>query len=141
MTSKEYLQQAYLLDTRINANVNEISSLRQLARKVSSLNAGERVQTSKSCEAPFVKCIEKIIALEEEVNRQIDLLVALKKQIKAVIEAVPDNNERMVLWCRYLQSMTWEQIGEELHAGRTTVKRWHSSALSHVILPKNYIII
>ncbi len=141
MTAKEYLQQAYRLDSLIDAGVREISSLRHLAQNVTSLKSGERVQTSTTSEAPFVRYIEAIAAQEDEVNRQIDLLVALKKQIKTVIKALPDRNEQLVLWYRYTQNMTWEQIGEELHANRTTVYRWHNTALDHIVLPKNPIII
>ena len=36
-------------------------------------------------------------------------------------------------------NLTWEQIGDELHADRTTVYRWHNSAVNHVKLPENPI--
>ena len=58
-----------------------------------------------------------------------------------VIEAVSDPNERMVLRYRYIHNMTWERIGDELHAGETSIRRWHASALAHVVLPENPIII
>ena len=32
--------------------------------------------------------------------------------------------------------MTWEAIGETLHADRTTVWRWHGRALQDVKMPK-----
>jgi len=37
--------------------------------------------------------------------------------------------------------MTWEQIGDELHADRTTVFRWHNAALKHITLPEEPITI
>ena len=52
---------------------------------------------------------------------------------------VPDTDERMVLRYRYIHNMTWEQIGSELNADKSTVRRWHGNALAHVVLPDNPI--
>ena len=139
MTAKEYLSQAYRLDQRIRSNLEEVASLRETASSISSPNWGERVEASRSIEPPFVRCILKISELEEIINREIETLVALKKQIRTVIEAVPDTDEQMVLRYRYIHNCTWEQIGTELNADRTTVYRWHNSAVGHVVLPENPI--
>lgn len=76
-----------------------------------------------------------------KINGEIDRLVDLKAQIRGVIEAVTDPNERMVLRYRYIHNMTWEQIGDELHADARTIRRWHARALSGLTLPENPIII
>jgi len=136
MTSKEYLRQAYRLDHRINSDIEEVKRLREMAASVSTPGLGERVQTSYSGDAPFVRSVEKILLLEEKINREIDMLVELKSQLREVIAAVPDPNERMVLRYRYIQDLTWEEIGNELRADRTTVYRWHNMALRHVVLPE-----
>ena len=65
--------------------------------------------------------------------------VAIAEQIREVIDEVTDTDERMVLRYRYIHNLTWEQIGDELHADRTTVYRWHNSAVNHVKLPENPI--
>lgn len=75
--------------------------------------------------------------LEEKINKEIDLLVELKKEIRGVISTVEDTDERLVLKYRYIHNYTWEQIGNELHADSRTVRRWHGSALQHVRLPEN----
>ena len=59
--------------------------------------------------------------------------------MRDVIAAVSDTDERMVLRYRYIHNLTWEQIGDELNADRTTVYRWHNLALRHVILPEKPI--
>lgn len=54
MTTKEYLQQAYRLDKRINSHIREKEELMQMATSVSSPQWKEDVvQTSKSGDAPF----------------------------------------------------------------------------------------
>jgi len=99
----------------------------------------ERVQTSRNTDAPFVRSLMKIMELEDKINAEIDNLVELKKQIRSVIDEVANTDERMVLRYRYIHNLTWEQIGDELHADRTTVYRWHNSAINHVTMPENPI--
>ena len=141
MTAKEYLQQAYRLDQKISSDLEEVASLREMAISVSSPQLAERVQTSGNTDASFVRALEKIMNLEERINKEIDLLMELKKEIRIVITTVEDTDERMVLKYRYVHNYTWEQIGNELHADARTVRRWHGKALQHVILPDNSITI
>ena len=141
MTAKEYLRQAYRLDQKINSDLEEVAALREMASSVSSPQLSERVQTSRKGDAPFVRCLEKIIELEDKINKEIDLLEELKKEIRMVITTVEDTDERMVLKYRYVHNYTWEQIGNELHADARTVRRWHGKALLHVVLPENPITV
>ena len=82
MTAKEYLSQAYRLDQRIDSNIAEITRLREMACGISSPSWEEKVQTSRNTDAPFVRCLEKIMDLEKVVNSEIDTLVDLKRQIR-----------------------------------------------------------
>ena len=141
MTAKEYLKQAYRLDHRIDSDIAEMERLREMACSVGSPGFEEHHNPNRPIEAPFVRVLEKVWRMEEKINAEIDRLVDLKAQIRGVIEAVSDPNERMVLRYRYIHNMTWERIGDELHAGETSIRRWHASALSHVVLPENPIII
>lgn len=139
MKVKEYLHQAYRLDKRIQSDIEEMECLREMATSVSSPNWDEKVQTSRSTDAKFARCLERIIDLESKINAEVDNLIALKEQIRCVINEVADTDERMVLRYRYVHNFTWEQIGDELNADRTTVYRWHNAALNHVTLPENPI--
>jgi len=138
MTAKEYLSQAYRLDQKINSHIEEVSQLRTMSQSISSPGWGERVQTSKSTDAPFVRCIEKIIELEQIIDAEIDALVDLKKEIRTVIEAVSNTNYRLILRYRYIHNCTWEQIGVEMSADSRTIRRWHDEALKKVVVPEKY---
>ena len=139
MTNKEYLRQAYRLDQKINGDIEEVARLREMAGNISSPVLGDKVQTSRNRDGLFVRNMEKILLLEEKINREIDALVDLKSQMRDVIAAVQDTDERMVLRYRYIHNLTWEQIGNELNADKSTIRRWHGSALAHVVLPENPI--
>ncbi len=141
MKAKEYLHQAYRLDKRIQSNIEEMERLRELSTSVSSPSWGERVQTGRHTDALFVRYLERIEELQIKINDEVDHLVALKAEIRDVINEVMDIDERMVLRYRYVHNFTWEQIGDELNADKSTIRRWHGNALNHVIVPENPITI
>lgn len=139
MTAKEYLSQAYRLDQRINSDITELNRLRQMSQSISSPGFEERNKANRNTNAPFVKQVEKIMALEKTINEEIDQLVTLKTQIRLTIDSVQDTDERMVLRYRYVDCMTWEEIGMTMYADPRTVRRWHGNALTHVVMSENPI--
>lgn len=139
MTAKEYLSQAYRLDQRINSDIAELGRLRLMSQNISSPGFEEHYNATRNTDAPFVKQIEKIMELEKTINEEIDRLVDLKAQIRLTIDSVQNTDERMVLRYRYVDHMTWEQIGMTLYADPRTVRRWHGNALNHVVMPENPI--
>ena len=139
MTAKEYLRQAYRLDHRIDSDIAEMERLREMACSIGAPGFEEHYNPNHPTEAPFVRAIEKVWKMEQKINAEIDRLVDLKAQMRGVIEAISDPDERMVLRYRYIHNMTWEKIGDVLHADRTTVYRWHNTAIRHVILPDDPI--
>lgn len=142
MTTKEYLQQAYRLDKRINSHIREKEELMQMATSVSSPQWKEDVvQTSKSGDAPFLRTLEKMWELEEQITAEIDLYVDLKAQIHTVLNQVSNPDYLMVFRYRYIHNYCWERIGEELLADRRTVIRWHDAAISQLKVPENPIVI
>ena len=141
MTVKEYLSQAYMLDQRINAHLEEVKRLRDMATGLFSPTLGDKVQTPRDNNAPFVKSVEKIILLENKINAEIDTLVALKEQIHDVISTVEDQNESLILQYRYIQGQSWESIAAAMHADISSAYRWHTNALRHVKMPENPILI
>ena len=139
MTVKEYLRQAYRLDHRIDSDISEMERLREMACSIGAPGFEEHYDPNHPTEAPFIRALEKVWKLEEKINAEIDRLVDLKAQMRGVIEAVSDPDERMVLRYRYIHNMTWEKIGDVLQADRTTVYRWHNTAIRHVVLPDDPI--
>ena len=58
--------------------------------------------------------IVKIIDLQEEINRDIDQLVDLKREIMVVIKKISNVEYQTILENRYLSFMSWEQIAVEM---------------------------
>ena len=126
MTAKEYLGQAYRLDQRINANLEEVARLREMASSVSSPSWEEKTGGSRPTDPPFVRCLVKIMDLERHIDVEVDR---------------PDRDEQTVLRYRCLLNYTFEKIGDLMCADRTTAFRWYCKALTHVKVPENPIVI
>ncbi|MCC8046434.1 MAG: DUF1492 domain-containing protein [Clostridiales bacterium] len=136
MTAKEYLRQAHNLDALINSHIREKEELQQMAYSISSPSLGERVQTSRNTDAPYVRTLEKIMLLEDKITAEIDNLVDLKTEMLSAINAMDDYEERLLLKYRYFEGCTWEEVCARLHVSNRTVHRIHSSALQNFVVPE-----
>lgn len=106
-----------------------------LSCSIGSPSWGEKVEGSRNFEAPFVRALEKIWEKEAKINEELARLNSLKDEIQAVIEQVPDVDERFVLLYRYIQNLTWDEIALELHLSVSSVRRFYKNGLTHIVVP------
>lgn len=136
MTAKEYLSQARWLDEIINSRLRELEYWKRMAGSVSGMRFdGMPHNPNRPTDAPFVRCIEKIEALERDINRKIDELVDLRKAINARLDAMENNEERLLLHYRYLDGFPWEKIESMMNISERTAFRIHGNALEHFSVP------
>ena len=128
MKAKEYLSQAYRLDQRIDAKIEQVMSLRNLAAKATSTLSDVAPSGTRNVHR-MEDIIMKIIDLENEINADIDALVALKHEIVKVIKSVPNLEYQTLLELRYLCFKSWEQIAVEMGYGIDNVYKLHRMAL------------
>ena len=84
MTAKEYLSQAHHLDQRIDAKIAQVASLNELATKCTATLTG--MPRNPNCGgSTMADAVCKIIDLQGEINRDIDRLVDLKREIVEVM--------------------------------------------------------
>ena len=131
MTTKEYLSQAHRLDQRIDAKIAQVASLNDLATKCTATLTG-MPRNPNGGGSTMADAVCKIIDLQEEINRDIDHLVDLKREIVAVIKAVEDTEYQILLEKRYLCFHTWEQIAVDMHYSGKWVQKMHDRALEVV---------
>ena len=135
MTAKEYLMQAYRLNELIDSDVEELEHLRELAGRISGSDFGERVQTTRDVDPPYVKYLGDIMEMEQKIHCELCRLVVLKKQISGSLEKVRDREERLLLTFRYLNNFSWQEISDRLSVSMRTVHHIHASALQHFSVP------
>ena len=134
MTARDYLSQAYRLDQRINSKLEQVESLNELATKVSSTLTGMPKNTNRAT-STMADTVTKIIALQEEINNDIERLVDLKREMVAVIKAVSNTERQTLLELRYLCFKTWEQIAVEMNYTVRNVHLLHKEALNAIVIP------
>lgn len=130
MKAKEYLQQLQRLDTVINQKIKEVHDLRLQAQSTGGIDySKERVQTSPSGDAPFVKLIGRIIDLEQEINAEIDAFVDDKHKIINQIQGLKNSDYISLLFKRYVEFKKFETIAVEMNFTYQYVVELHGYAL------------
>lgn len=135
MTAKEYLSQAYRLDQRIDSKIAQVASLNDLATKCSATLTGMPRNPNRGG-STMADAVCKIVDLQEEINRDIDRLVDLKREIVAVIKAVENPEYQVMLEKRYLSFQTWEQIAVDMNYSIQHIYRLREKAYAAVQVPE-----
>lgn len=128
MNAREYLAQAYRLDQRLESKLEQVASLNELAAKATSTLTGMPRNPNRATSA-MADAVCKIVDLQAEINRDIDTLVDLKRNIVALIKRVDNTEYQTLLEKRYLCFMTWEQIAVDLNYSIHHLYKLHNSAL------------
>ena len=122
MTAKQFLKSGYKIDDIIMSYRDELNSVHAL------LDAMKRDG----------KADENTAALAAEIEAELQAAIQLKADVHNAVQAVKNTDERLVLRCRYVLGLTWEQTAERLYYSDTQVKRIHGSALKNVAVPERY---
>ena len=102
MTAKEYMEQARYLDMQINSKIEQVRSLNELATRVTTVYSDMPHSPNRNT-SRMEETIAKIIDLESEIDRDIDALVDLKREIMRVVNSIESAEYRTILEMRYLQ--------------------------------------
>ena len=135
MTRKEYLNQAYWLDRRIDSKLEQLSALKEMATKTTSIMNDDVVSHSRNLHS-LQDVISKIIDMQAEINNDIDHLVNLKQEIMQVIKEVQNPEHQILLEQRYLCFKSWESVAEELGYNIRHVYRLHDEAVEQIMIPE-----
>lgn len=134
MTNKAYLSQARHLDTRIKSKLQQVDSLNELATNCSMILTG-MPRNSSASNSRMAEAITKIVDLQNEINRDIDKLVELKREIMGVIKAVQNPDFQTILEKRYLCFLSWEKIAVDMDYDLRYVHKLHTQALEACKIP------
>ena len=131
MDAKEYLNQVYLLDLQIQNKVDQVARMRARIVDVRRALGADRVQINGPV-STMEDSVIRILEEEAEINREIDRLVDLKKEIRETIGQVGDVIQRMILEKRHLNFEKWEAIQVEMKLSRSWVYKMYHLALAEV---------
>lgn len=131
MTAKEYMEQARYLDMQINSKIEQIRNLNELATKATTVYSDMPHSPNRNT-SRMEETVVKIIDLESEIDRDIDALVNLKREIMRVVNRIESAEYRTILEMRYLQFKKWEQIALLMSTDLRWAYRMHGRALNEV---------
>ena len=133
MEIKDYLMKPTRLYQKIKRNEDCAAHWHRMASTVSApAYDRERVAASRNTNAPFVAPLEKAIDLEQVIQRQYGELAELKAEVSATIGMLEDPMMQLILLCRYIQMMPWDDVMAELSLPRNTMFRFHRLALERL---------
>jgi len=130
MTVKEYLQQYRDADREINTKLEQIQRLRELATKTTQTLNPDKVQTATENKTEII--VSKIVDLEQEINIEVDQMIALRDLVESTIGQVTDSVQQIILRRRYINGERWEKIAVDLNYTYRHVTRIHGEALLSV---------
>ena len=130
MTIKEWLNRGRLLDQQVDKLLAERDRTFDFAVKVTGSMQEDKVQASKrnTSEERFVK----YASYTSEIDKKVDELVEVKKEILSAVYQVEDPTLRTLLQLRYINFETWEQIAIDMNYSYMQVCRLHGKALEKV---------
>lgn len=134
MTLTEFLNSCKKSEMLIESDLRELEQLRAMSTSLKSINTNERVRTSRSNEAEYVRTIEKICELENKINAEIDELVDKKELIRNIINSLDNIDERLCLKMRYIDFCSWAEIAERMAFSDRQIYRIHDRAIAHLSL-------
>ena len=136
MTNKDkikYLKRYITLDREIEHKLREIDHWRAKLTRIMPVYTTEP-KGGGSIRGKTENIIAKIVDLEKEIDADVDRLISIRDNIKAIIEAVEDDRERLLLQYRYLDGHTFEWIAAKMDLSWQWVHKLHSKALAKIIL-------
>ena len=125
----EFLSQARHIDVRINSKLEELSTLKALAEKVTATYQKDMVDGSRDVHKRE-EIICKLISLQREINADIDQLVDLKISMRQIIESLPDVEDRTVLDLRYIRLFKWQEVADTMGYSLRRVHNFHDRAIA-----------
>lgn len=124
---KEYLRQLRVFSIKIQQKKDELESLKAAAENVSASIDSERVQTSPKDRMP--DDISRIVDLESEIHKDIQELLILKNKIINEIQGLSNPVYIEILYKRYVEYKSLEEIAIELNYSYHRMKHLHGIAL------------
>lgn len=130
MTGKEYLLQLQKMDAVLKQKLQEKADLRAMSVSVGRHNyCTEKVQMTHMDDAPYVKTINKIENLDEQIDSEIERFVDRKHSIINQIQGLAKEKHVRILYLRYVKFKSFEEIAVEMELSYQYTLELHGSAL------------
>ena len=133
MTAKEYLQQYRHAVDRARAALEHLEELESIATRVTQLYGGEGGGQHQSGDEKMCNAVDKIIEAKNRVSDELETLEATDREIIGTIDKITDGTLHTLLYERYINGKTWEQIAVVMNYSYQHIVHYlHPKALNAV---------
>ena len=126
----KYLNQYRYLNKEIDRKIESLENWKNKILNVTS-TLSDMPKSNKRSDV-ISDGIAIISEIEDTINKEIDNLINLKKEIENKIDQVEDPKLRELLKCRYLDCKSWEEIAYKNNITWRHVYRLHEKALDEI---------
>ena len=113
MTSKKCsVNSLYYIKKEIKVIEKELEELSNLGSSVYS-----DMPKGKCVGDPTQKYVVKKLKLESKLNRLLNTYLIKYKEVNSLIEAIEDDETRLIARLRYIDNLSWNKIADELSEG------------------------
>ena len=119
MTAKEYLMQYRDAMHRVKAIADHIADLRTMC---------EQLKTEDGHKVELDKAVAELVDAQERAKTEVDRLTALEQEIVQTISHT-DEPYRTLLYERYINGKTWEQVAVRMNYSFRHTTKLHGTAL------------
>lgn len=126
----KYLNQYKYLNKEIDRKIESLENWKNKILNVTS-TLSDMPKSNKRSDV-ISDGIAIISEIEDTINKEIDNLINLKKEIENKIDQVEDPKLRELLKCRYLDCKSWEEIAYKNNITWRHVYRLHEKALDEI---------
>ena len=129
MTAKEYLDEIRVITERIKQKEIQLECLRETAGGAAAIRYDkDRVQTTIA-DSPLERDVLRIIELSDDIFEMKMKWQALVAEAKEKINALENENDRIVLTMHYIQAYSFGRMSAELCKDIRWLKRVNNRAL------------
>lgn len=112
--AKEYLEQIKLYDAIVDSGLEELAMLKSKVKRITPTMKDGGGSGNSSVQDRMAEAVAKIVDLQEEINRNVDIFVDSKREAGALLKKVRNADFYKVLHMRYIQYKSFAQIAAEM---------------------------
>lgn len=128
MGIKEELKDLRVISKIIDSKNRQLAQLKRYCTTIKSFDySKEKINGGKKQD--FSDTVDKIIDLENEINKDIDDLIDKKIKMNDFIKSVLSGNEYAVIQMRYFEELNWLEIAIKLNYTEINIYKIHGKAL------------
>lgn len=129
---EDYLYQAWYIDTNIASCINELNAIRIKAYSAPTANYSDIVVMGGEQHSKTEDCALKVLEYEEKLKGLMEQYAKLKAEIQDAIEGVKDMRERTVLRLRFIERLSFRDIGIVMAYGKSQIYEIYQEAIKKV---------